>query len=88
VLEIRTDLPQRALAVLKTETEPWRVSLFGDRVHVIVEGDVHAVARRLAARLEGEAIRVLEAREQDYSLEDVFLAIVEKSRPAQERTAA
>ena len=88
VLEIRTDLPQRALAVLKTETEPWRVSLFGDRVHVIIEGDVQVVARQLAARLEGEAIRVLEAREQDYSLEDVFLAIVEKSRRAQDRTAA
>ena len=88
VLEIRTDLPQRALAVLKTETEPWRVSLFGDRVHVIVEGDAKAAARQLTARLEGEAIRVLEAPEQDYSLEDVFLAIVEKSRPAQARTAA
>ena len=88
VLEIRTDLPQRALAVLKTETEPWRVSLFGDRVHVIVEGNVQAAARQLAARLEGEAIRVLEAREQDYSLEDVFLAIVEKSRRAEDRAAA
>jgi len=88
VLEIRTDLPQRALAVLKTETEPWRVSLFGDRVHVIVEGDAQAAARQLTARLERETIRVLEAREQDYSLEDVFLAIVEKSRPAEDRAAA
>ena len=85
VLEIRTDLPQRALAALKAETEPWRVSLFGDRVHVIVEGDAQAAARRLTARLEREAIRVLEAREQDYSLEDVFLAIVEKSRLDQDR---
>ena len=49
---------------------------------------MQAVARQLAARLEGEAIRVLEAREQDYSLEDVFLAIVEKSRRVQDRTAA
>jgi ABC-2 type transport system ATP-binding protein len=88
VLEIRTDLPQRALAVLKTETEPWRVSLFGDRVHVIVEGDAQAAVRPLTARLEREAIRVLEAREQDYSLEDVFLAIVEKSRRAEDRAAA
>ena len=88
VLEIRTDLPQRALAVLKTETEPWRVSLFGDRVHVIVEGDAQAAGRQLTARLERESIRVLEAREQDYSLEDVFLAIVEKSRPDQDRAAA
>ena len=37
-------------------------------------GDVRA----LAARLERAAIRVLETREQDYSLEDVFLAIVER----------
>ena len=88
VLEIRTDLPQRALAVFKTETEPWRVSLFGDRVHVIVEGDAQAEARRLTARLAGEGIRVLEAREQDCSLEDVFLAIVEKSRRAEDRAAA
>ena len=35
-----------------------------------------------------EGIRVLEAREQDYSLEDVFLAIVEKSRRAEDRAAA
>jgi len=83
VLEIRTGLPQRALAVLKAETEPWRVSLFGDRVHVIVEDDAPAAARRLTARLEREAVHVLEAREQDYSLEDVFLAIVEKARRAQ-----
>ena len=88
VLEIRTDLPQRALAVLKTETEPWRVSLFGDRVHVIVEGDAQEAARRLTARLDREGIHVLEAREQDYSLEDVFLAIVEKSRRAEDRAAA
>jgi len=88
VLEIRTDLPQRALAVLKTETEPWRVSLFGDRVHVIIEGDPKAAARQLTARLEREAIAVLEARERDYSLEDVFLAIVEKSRRAEDRAAA
>ena len=40
------------------------------------------------ARLEREGIRVLEAREQDYSLEDVFLAIVEKSRRAEDRAAA
>ena len=47
-----------------------------------------AAAGQLTARLEREAIAVLEAREQDYSLEDVFLAIVEKSRRAEDRTAA
>ena len=89
VLEIRTSItPSEPSRLLKTETERWRVSLFGDRLHVIVEGDAQAAARRLTARLEGEGIRVLEAREQDYSLEDVFLAIVEKSRRAEDRAAA
>src|SRR5438094_873597 len=78
VLEVLADDPQRAVAVLKTEFEPWRVSLFGDRLHVIVEGDAQAAARDLAARLAREGIRVREAREEDYSLEDVFLVIAEK----------
>jgi len=78
VLEIRADNPLRAVAVLKQEMEPWRVSLFGDRFHVIVDGDAQAAVRRLEERLARDGIRVLEAIEQDYSLEDVFLAIAEK----------
>jgi ABC-2 type transport system ATP-binding protein len=78
VLEVRTDDPLRAAAVLKRELEAWRVSLFGDRFHVIVDGDAQAAAGRLVERLAREGIRVLEATEQDYTLEDVFLAIVEK----------
>jgi ABC-2 type transport system ATP-binding protein len=78
VLELRTDQPQRALALLKDTLEPWRVSLFGERVHVIVDGDVGAAGRAIAARLERAAIRILETREQDYTQEDVFLALVER----------
>jgi ABC-2 type transport system ATP-binding protein len=82
VLEIRADDPLRAVAVLKTELEPWRVSLFGDRFHVIVDDDTREASGRLAARLAREGIRVLEAIEQDYSLEDVFLVIAEKGAVA------
>jgi ABC-2 type transport system ATP-binding protein len=82
VLEILADSPQRALTLLRTETERWRVSLFGERVHVIVDGDAAAEARRLAACLERERIRVLDVRPREYSLEDVFLAIVQKSQGA------
>jgi ABC-2 type transport system ATP-binding protein len=88
VLEIRTDRPTQAVSLLKSETDPWRVSLFGDRLHVIVEGDGPTAARRLTGRLEREGIRVLEVTEQDYSLEDVFLAIVEKSRGTEAQAAA
>jgi ABC-2 type transport system ATP-binding protein len=78
VLEVRADDPLRAVAILKREMEPWRVSLFGDRFHVIVDGDAQAAMGELTARLAREGVRVLEARDDDYSLEDVFLAIVEK----------
>ncbi len=88
VLEIRAGEPPRAARILKAGMEPWRVALFGDRLHVIVEGDAAAAARELTARLEREAIRVLEVAEQDYSLEDVFLAIVEKNQRAEGRPAA
>jgi len=75
VLEIRTEAPQRAAALLKAEMDSWRVSLFGDRLHVIVDGDVGAAGRDVAARLTRDGIRVLELIDQDYSLEDVFLVI-------------
>jgi hypothetical protein len=63
------------------------VSLFGDRLRVIIAGDAQTEARQLAARLEREAIRLLEATEQDYSLEDVFLVIVERNQRADGRRA-
>jgi len=88
VLEIRTDAPQRAVTVLKAEMEPWRVSLFGDRFHVILDGDAPAAARRFEARLAREGIRVLEATEQDYTLEDVFLAIAARGEAGARSPAA
>jgi ABC-2 type transport system ATP-binding protein len=81
VLDLLTDNPQRALSALKAEMERWRVSLFGERLHVMVDGDAETEARRLTSRLDRKGIRVLEAVPRDYSLEDVFLAIVEKNQP-------
>ncbi len=88
VLDVRADDPQRAVVLLKRELEPWRVSLFADRLHVIVDGDAAAAAREIATRLGRDGIHVVEALEQDYSLEDVFLAIVEKGAVKPRDTAA
>jgi ABC-2 type transport system ATP-binding protein len=82
VLEIRTDRPQQALALLKTVVEPWRASLFGDRIHVMIDQGGEAASGGLAERLREGGIRVIEITEQDYSLEDVFLQVVERSDPA------
>jgi ABC-2 type transport system ATP-binding protein len=82
VLDVRADNALGAVATLKSEMEPWRVSLFGDRFHVIVDGDVPAATRQLQERLVRAGIRALEVTEQDYSLEDVFLIIAERGARA------
>ena len=64
------------------------MALFGDRLHVIVDGDPEKETRGISARLAQDGIRVLQTRDQDYSLEDVFLVIVEKSQRAQKAAAA
>jgi ABC-2 type transport system ATP-binding protein len=79
VLELSTDQPQRALTAVRAQVERWRASLFGDRLHVIVDGDAAAERAGLVRRLEEAGIRVLETTEQDHSLEDVFIALVERS---------
>lgn len=80
VLELITDQPQEACDFLKRERERWRVSLFGDRLHVIVDEDVETGIRNAREQLQGAGIQVLKAYEEPYSLEDVFIAIVEKMR--------
>jgi ABC-2 type transport system ATP-binding protein len=80
LLEIFTDAPQRANNLLKEELERWRVSLFGDRLHVIVDEDAATGIQHVTERLVRKGINVSRAREQSYSLEDVFIAVVEQMR--------
>ena len=80
LLEFLVDQPQRAADLLKTETEHWRVALFGKHLHIITDSDVEAGIRQNTQKLEANGIRVLEAREGRFSLEDVFISVVE--RPA------
>jgi ABC-2 type transport system ATP-binding protein len=88
LLELVVDRPQDAAEVLKSERERWRVSLFGSRLHVIVDDDVEAGARATVDRLERHGIRVVEVHEARFSLEDVFISIVEKARQRSRATAA
>jgi ABC-2 type transport system ATP-binding protein len=80
LIEFITDAPQRANNLLKETMENWRVSLFGDRLHVIVDEDAATGIRNVTDKLTREGIKVANAREQPYSLEDVFIAVVEKMR--------
>ena len=80
LLEVTVDQPQRAADLLKEKTERWRVSLFGDRLHVIVDDDVDAGKREIARKLEAAGLHIREAHEEHYSLEDVFIVVVEKAK--------
>ncbi|MGA2730791.1 MAG: ATP-binding cassette domain-containing protein [Terracidiphilus sp.] len=81
VLEFIVDQPQQAVDLLKSKTENWRVSLFGERLHSITEEDPAIAIRETTKRLEENGIHVISARETPFSLEDVFISIVEKARP-------
>jgi len=80
LIEFMVDQPQRAADVLKKDTERWRVSLFGDKLHVITDEEVDAGIRTTTQELSAKGIRVLNAREGRFSLEDVFISVVEKAR--------
>jgi ABC-2 type transport system ATP-binding protein len=80
LLEFRVDQPQRAADLLKSDLQHWRVALFGKRLHIITDGDVEKGIRENTQRLEAEGVSVLDAREGRFSLEDVFISVVEQAR--------
>lgn len=83
LFEFVVDQPQRASDLLKKEIESWRVSLFGDRLHVITSEEQQA--QRIAEKLRANGIHVASVRESRFSMEDVFISIVAQ---AQRRGAA
>ncbi|MBV9768398.1 MAG: ABC transporter ATP-binding protein [Bryobacterales bacterium] len=80
LLEFVVDQPQRAADLLKKSSDRWRVSIFGDRLHVITEESSEAGMQKTTQELESDGIRVLHVREERFSLEDVFIGVVEKAR--------
>ena len=80
LLEFIVDQPQRAMDLLKSDAERWRVSLFGVRLHVITDDDPVTAERANRQKLEANGIRVISVREGRFSLEDVFISVVEKAR--------
>ncbi|HEY3579996.1 MAG TPA: ABC transporter ATP-binding protein, partial [Pyrinomonadaceae bacterium] len=82
LFEFVVDRPQAASDLLKQEIEGWRVSLFGDRLHVITSEANQA--QRIADKLKAAGINVASMREAQFSMEDVFISIVAQ---AQQRRA-
>ena len=76
--EMEIDHPDRALAALKKKFGASRVSLFGDRLHLVTENDEQK--REAAAALEEAGVRVVAKKPVPFSLEDVFISLIESRR--------
>jgi ABC-2 type transport system ATP-binding protein len=76
--EIEVDRPDRALGALKKKFGASRVSLFGNRVHLVVENDEQK--QQAKAVLEEAGVRIVAQNRVEFSLEDVFISLIESRR--------
>lgn len=74
MLEFRVDQPQQAADLLRNEKQ--NVSLFGERLHLVVD-DVASGGRNVTKSLEDKGIHVTSVSEIGFSLEDVFISAVQ-----------
>src|SRR5262249_47991437 len=76
--EVEVDHPDRALGALKKKFGASRVSLFGDRLHVAVQNDEQK--REAGTVLREAGVRIAAERPVEFSLEDVFISLIESRR--------
>jgi ABC-2 type transport system ATP-binding protein len=76
--EILTDRPDLALGTLRQKYGASRVSLFGDKLHLVTESNEQE--REASAELESAAVKVLSWTKVPFSLEDVFISLIETRR--------
>jgi ABC-2 type transport system ATP-binding protein len=78
LFELVSDQTQAASEVLKAQLDPWRVSIFGDRLHLVLdhpEADLENVRRWLQAA----HVDLQTARPTPFTLEDAFIGIVQRA---------
>jgi ABC-2 type transport system ATP-binding protein len=78
LIELKVDRTQQASDLLKTKLDRWRVSIFGDRLHLVLDHpdtDIPAIKTILTlADIHLHALRPI-----PFSLEDAFISVVERS---------
>jgi len=78
LLELATDQPQATSNWLKQRLEPWRVSIFGDCLHLVLD-DPEAEIPQLRADLQAAHLPLTSLRLIPFSLEDAFIGIVQRA---------
>jgi len=78
LIELKVDDFQAAYGVLKNRLEPWRVSIFGDRLHLVLDHPQQELSQ-VQTWLQAAALPVLELEAIPFSLEDAFIGEVQRA---------
>jgi ABC-2 type transport system ATP-binding protein len=78
LIELRLDRNQQASDLLKQHLEGWRVSIFGDRLHVVLDHPQEEIPR-IRHILENAQIQLQSLRSIPFSLEDAFISVVQRT---------
>ncbi|MGJ3254627.1 MAG: ATP-binding cassette domain-containing protein [Elainellaceae cyanobacterium] len=79
LFELTTRRPQAVSDLLKTQLDSWKVSIFGDRLHVVLD-DPTTQKSQIQTTLEDANLPVQALKPISFSLEDAFIGIVERAR--------
>ncbi|MBF2022416.1 MAG: ABC transporter ATP-binding protein [Hydrococcus sp. C42_A2020_068] len=79
LLEFVTNRTQEASNLLKTHLSSWRVSIFGDRLHLVLDYPDKEVPE-IRSLLETAGIKIHSLRSIPFSLEDAFIGIVQRTQ--------
>ncbi|MFM2314895.1 MAG: hypothetical protein RLZZ04_4171 [Cyanobacteriota bacterium] len=78
LIEMAVDRTQDASNLLKTKLVSWRVSIFGDRLHLVLDYPDSEIPQ-VRSILENSNIKVNFLRSIPFSLEDAFIGIVQRT---------
>jgi ABC-2 type transport system ATP-binding protein len=70
---------QQAANLLKRHFDPWRVGIFADRLHLVVDVPDQELAE-MRAVLASAAVEIRSLRSIPYSLEDAFIGTVQRAQ--------
>ncbi|MBE9228225.1 ABC transporter ATP-binding protein [Phormidium sp. LEGE 05292] len=79
LIELVTNSTQAASDLLKTELESWRVSIFGDRLHIVLDRPKTELPE-IRSFLQNAEINVQSVRTIPFSLEDAFIGTVQRAQ--------
>lgn len=79
LIEVRTATTQAASDLLKTQFEPWRVSIFGANLHVVLDNPEVQITE-MRSVLQAAQIDVHSLRPIPFSLEDTFIGVVSRAQ--------